>query len=226
MTAARQAHDSRPLRAEIEGKLDGNAFHVGPAHSDGKGHSYQLCDTFGTTSNGFTSSAMLHLGQMVSKDGVPNLDAYNASLALVGAIGPQNELEAALAVQMAATHDLSMEMTRRAKFASHLDHMREYGNLATKLSRTFAAQMKALSDHRRGGEQVVRHVHVYEGGQAVVAETVNVGGQRAAIANPPHALVPAMLGQDPQGNGVPITSDQGQEAVQDARGTLDGCARE
>lgn len=226
LAAAREAHDARPIRAEIDGKLVGNALTVEPVHADWQGHSYQLCDTFGTTSNGFTSAALLQLGQLVTKDGAPNLDAFNASLALIGAAAPQNELEAALAVQMAATHDLSMEMIRRAKAASQLDHMREYGNLATKLNRTFVAQMKALSDHRRGGEQVVRHVHVYEGGQAVVAETVNVGGQRATIANPPHALIPAMLGQDTPGNGVPISGDPGQETVSDARRGLGGGAGE
>ena len=223
LAAARQAHDSRPLRAEIEGKLEGQAFRVKPAHADERGHSYQLCDTFGTTSNGFTSAAMLHLGQMVSKDGVPNLDAYNASLALVGAIGPQNELEAALAVQMAATHDLSMEMMRRAKFTSQLDQMREYGNLATKLSRTFTAQMKALADHRRGGEQVVRHIHVYQGGQAVVAETVNVGDRgNEKLGHHSHALGTALLGENPQGYALPVASYPGAKAVPDAQRASEG----
>ena len=51
-----------------------------------------------------------------------------------------------------------------------------HGNLATKFARTFTAQMEALSKLRRGGEQVVRHIHVGSGAQAVIAETFNAGG--------------------------------------------------
>jgi hypothetical protein len=39
-----------------------------------------------------------------------------------------------------------------------------------KLARTFAAQVEALKRYRSGGEQkmTVQHVHVAEGGQAIV----------------------------------------------------------
>ena len=40
------------------------------------------------------------------------------------------------------------------------------------------AQMETLARMRRGGEQVVRHVHVdNRGGQAVIAENVHTGGR-------------------------------------------------
>jgi hypothetical protein len=42
--------------------------------------------------------------------------------------------------------------------------------------RTFTAQTEALAKIRRKGEQTVKVVHVYPGGQAVVAETINQGG--------------------------------------------------
>ncbi len=46
-----------------------------------------------------------------------------------------------------------------------------------KLARTFTAQVEALKRYRTGGEQkvTVEHVHVHQGGQAIVG-TVNRGG--------------------------------------------------
>ena len=50
-------------------------------------------------------------------------------------------------------------------------------NQATKMLRTFIAQMEALKKYRTGGEQkvTVEHVHVNEGGRAIVG-AVNQGG--------------------------------------------------
>src|SRR5271155_1859786 len=62
-----------------------------------------------------------------------------------------------------------------------------------KLTRTFAAQMSALKEYRSKGEQkmTVQHVHVAEGGQAIVGN-VNAptegGGVREKTGEQPHAL--------------------------------------
>ena len=84
---------------------------------------------------------------------------------------------------------------------------------------------------RRGGEQVMRHVHVdNRGGQAVIAENVHTGGKGnrknddQSHATGADGLAPALLGADPFGNGVPIPSREGQTAMQDARRDESGCA--
>ncbi len=43
---------------------------------------------------------------------------------------------------------------------------------STKLTRTFIAQMEALDKHRGKGQQkmTVEHVHVNEGGQAIIGD--------------------------------------------------------
>jgi hypothetical protein len=101
----------------------------------------------------------------------------NAALAFMSDVAPENTVEAALAVQMYATHDLSMEMMRRAKQTEDRAALNEFANIATKLARTFTTQLETLSKLRRGGEQVVKYVHVHEGGQAVVAGTIHQGGR-------------------------------------------------
>jgi hypothetical protein len=64
---------------------------------------------------------------------------------------------------------------------------------SNKLARTFAAQAEALKRYRSGGEQkmTVQHVHVADGGQAVVgnvnAPTQGVGHAKK-IEVQPHAL--------------------------------------
>jgi hypothetical protein len=61
------------------------------------------------------------------------------------------------------------------------------------LARTFAAQVEALKRYRSGGEQrmTVQHVHVAEGGQAIVgnvsAPAEGVGARKKS-EDQPHAL--------------------------------------
>jgi hypothetical protein len=94
------------------------------------------------------------------------------ALAAVDGAKPANEVEAMLAVQMAATHDLAMRLPARTVEAKEIIPFQASGNLAIKLLRTFTAQTEALARLRRK-EQVVRveHVTVYPGGQACGAKT-------------------------------------------------------
>ena len=227
MEAAKATYEVRPVRVEVEErpKPEDGAYSIGPKHTDEKGHSYELVGSFATTSEPFTTACLLDLANISVAEGKVDTDRVNAKLALLGAIDPQNELETALALQMVATHDLSMDLLRRTKTATTRDAMMDFGNLATKLSRTFTAQMKALSEHRRGGEQVVRHIHVYQGGQAVVAETVNVGDRgNEKLGARSHALGTALLGENPQGHTLPNALHQGAQAVPNAQRAGEGRA--
>jgi hypothetical protein len=197
---------------------------LGPQHTDLNGHVCLLNETFGTTSGDFLNSSVLQLANVTMRNNKSSLEGLNASLALVGAIAPENELEAALASQMAATHELSMEMLRRTRTTDNREAMREYGNMATKLTRTFTTQMKALSDWRRGGEQVVRHVHVNQGGKAVVAETINIGDrQNGNTAFNPHGPCgpdersTALPCPNEAGHPLPMSGDEGPDPLPAAR---------
>jgi len=72
---------------------------------------------------------------------------------------------------MVAPHNLATEMVRRAGVCERVDSLALYGNLATKLLRTFTSQVEALGRLRgQTTQQTVRveHVAVEAGGQAVV----------------------------------------------------------
>jgi len=87
-----------------------------------------------------------------------------------------DQVEALLSCQIIGTHNIAMTMLKRTVFAGSIDHMNAYGNLANKLLRTVTTQVETLNKYRRGNEQkmIVEHVHVNEGGQAIVGN-VNQG---------------------------------------------------
>lgn len=131
---------------------------------------------FNSGSSDFADYALLQLINILTSTGNKDLTVEsNAALAMIQGIGPTNELEAMLAAQMIATHHLSMTMANRTARSDQIPQFEANGNMMTKFSRTFCTQIEALSKLRRGGEQIVRHVHVGEGGQAVIAGTVNTG---------------------------------------------------
>jgi hypothetical protein len=86
-------------------------------------------------------------------------------------IAPRDPLEGMLAGQMVAIHAAAMECLRRAMAQGATFEGRDMNlTQANKLSRTYAALLGALDQHRGKGRQVVRveHVTVNAGGQAIV----------------------------------------------------------
>ena len=86
-------------------------------------------------------------------------------------VAPRDPLEGMLAAQMVGVHAAAMECLRRAMAANATFEGREMNlGQANRLSRTYAALLGALDQHRGKGRQVVRveHVTVNAGGQAIV----------------------------------------------------------
>ena len=106
-----------------------------------------------------------------------------ATIDVLSGIAPRDELEGMVAVQLIAAHNAAMECYRRALIEDQtFEGQREYLNQANKLSRTCATLLDTLNKHRGKGQQkvTVEHVHVHQGGQAVVGnvESPGGGGQR------------------------------------------------
>ena len=97
--------------------------------------------------------------------------AVNASLALIEGAKPRDEIECALVIQMACTHSAAMAVLSRLGGAAGGDRsVVAMASAAARLLRAYATQVEALRRLRNGGSQTVRieHVHVNEGGQAVI----------------------------------------------------------
>jgi hypothetical protein len=190
-TNSKDTQSKKPSRAvakkaDVPAKVDrtlGRVIHK-VSIEDGKltlaaeeGRQADLDTAFATGSRDFVAYSMCQLANLIKKKDDEDLTiAFNAALAFIRSIAPANELEAVIAAQMFATHHLSMEVMRRATNADMIPQFEANGNMATKLQRTFLAQLDSLGKHRRGGKQIVEHVHVAAGGQAVIANTVNTGG--------------------------------------------------
>src|SRR5215470_1404482 len=76
-----------------------------------------------------------------------------------------------------------MECYRRAMLREQtFEGRRENLNQANKLSRTYAALLEALNRHRGKGQQkvTVEHVHIHDGGQAIVGNVESPRGRDQA----------------------------------------------
>lgn len=107
-------------------------------------------------------------------------DAGNLGLTAATTMRPRDHLEALLAVQMIATHNLALDFLRRAGNPNASEEMvSEQINRATKLLRAFSALVAALERYRGHVEQhvIVEHVHVNSGGQAIVGAVSNSKGE-------------------------------------------------
>ena len=91
----------------------------------------------------------------------------------VDAMKPRDAFETMLFAQMARVHAAMLDMSGRMMAADWLPQMQFAEGAMNRLARTYASQMEALRKHRSKGTQTVRHVHVNQGGQAVVADTFN-----------------------------------------------------
>lgn len=219
-----------PAKVKMTRKPDGG-WSIEPTGKSEMLALLKLHETFSANSidpiNARANELLKYLGSV----GADNEARYNAALSFIESMAPRDQAEALLLVQMYVTHDAAIRALSQLGSAEWVPHMQTFGNLATKLLRTSQGQMETLARMRRGGEQVVRHVHVdNRGGQAVIAENVHTGGKgNGKIDDQSHAtgaagIGPALLGADPFGNGVPIPSREGAEAVPYARRQESGCA--
>jgi hypothetical protein len=110
------------------------------------------------------------VAQMAGSLGLEDsVSAINTAVAMVHAIGPRDPVEAILASQMVATNDVAMEMLRRARIPEQPSAIVDDCVLrATRLMRTFTAQIATLKDYRSKGHQTVtvQHVNVSDGDHA------------------------------------------------------------
>src|SRR5262245_30517846 len=97
------------------------------------------------------------------------------------------------------------------------------GNLTNKFMRTYTLQVEALARKRRKGEQNIRvkHVHVYDGGQAIVGNVSHRGGrgyrkierqgyepEREKPATPAISDSPSVRSANQERQALPVASDE------------------
>ncbi len=99
--------------------------------------------------------------------------------ALIAEMAPQNVTEAMLATQMIAANDAALMFLRRATLDNQtFDGIEANVYRATRLMRIFNEQLEAMQKLKGKASQqkvTVEHVHVHEGGQAIVGAVSQTG---------------------------------------------------
>lgn len=213
---------ARPVRAKL-GVTKGadGSVQISPPEKDQGSHALRIYETFATASDDFVMESLKSIHRhFMAHDKSPTAEEMSAILAFVGGCNPENEQQAGMALQMALFQDAAINALGKAQRTEYMDNYEKFSNAANKLARTFAVLTDSYAKLQRGGVQTVKHVNVYEGGQAVVTDQFNhIGGFNAGTNKSAHttSVSPAMLGRDPHGNGVPVSGRRGQEAMPDAR---------
>lgn len=178
-------------------------------------------------------------GRMIGNEiEAPGISDYASHVQLVANEAAEGELAMAsriLAAQAIALDSMFAELARRAalNMGEYMDASERYGRLALRAQTNCRTTLEALAKLHQPREQTVRHVHVNEGGQAVVADHFHnhTGGAANAESNEQsHATgaageCPKMLGNDKTGHGMPISSGKRAEKMPDARRHEPGSAK-
>lgn len=132
-----------------------------------------------------------------------------------------------LAAQAMTLDTMFTELARRAaiNMGEYINAAEKYARLALKAQSNSRATLDALAKLHQPREQTVRHVHVNDGGQAIVADHFHhhAGGvENAESIKQSHATGTAgqrtaLPGQDAGGDCLPIASREGMEKMPDAR---------
>jgi hypothetical protein len=129
---------------------------------------------------------------------------------------PADEIEGMLIAQMTACHFAAMECFRCLAIPGQsIEASKINLTFANKLSRTFTSHLETLDKHRGKGQQkvTVEHVHVHQGGQAIVGTVETGAGVKQKPEEQPHAKQitnapqPALRSTDTQREAVPVASD-------------------
>jgi hypothetical protein len=173
-----------PVRVKLQ-RINANLSKGYPPDGEEKIWWAHLKKALGTASSDFVNASLLELqvAAQLPFGGISEV-GMNAALALIEGVAPRNEIEGAIAVQMACTHAAAMSVLARFRGGGGTEQrVAALASAAARLLRAYSVQVETLRRLRHGGDQHVRveHVHVNEGGQAVIG---NVGTRNHNSSEP------------------------------------------
>lgn len=116
-------------------------------------------------------------------------------VSMIRSIAPRDSIEAMLVSQMVSVHMAAMRCACRLACTDDLAQHESVTRALTRLSRTFAAQVEALSRHRNSDERAitVQNLSVQDGGRAIVGNVTQHASVLVAEAGPGEARQGASL---------------------------------
>ena len=140
-----------PVRVKLR-RVNANLEKTYPPDGDSKAWWRRLKKALGTTSSDFVNASLLQLqaAAQLPSGGISET-ATNAALALIEAAAPRNEVEGALAVQMACTHAAAMSVLARFRGGGGSEHrVVALATAAARLLRAYSVQVETLRRLRHG----------------------------------------------------------------------------
>lgn len=153
-----------------------------------------IMETTGSNDSGIGLRMLSHIAKATIGSKAKNemiVKELNGLGRVMRALSPQDEYEAQLIAQLTVLHEHSMDWLGRAMRTERVDFANIYLNGASKLLARHHETLDALLKYRRKGEQRVHveHVHVHEGGQAIVGNVSTGMGMNPKTVEGPHAKV-------------------------------------
>ena len=182
-----------PVRVRLR-RVNASLAKAYPPDGENKVWWKRLKKALGTKSSDFVNTSLFQLQSAAQLPGSGISEVtLNAALAMIEAAAPKDELEGALAVQMACTHTAAMVVLARLGSGGGTERrVTALGSTAARLLRTYSTQVETLRRLRHGGDQHVRveHIHINQGAQAVIGNV--------RTRDPKHETTTALPTQDQQ----------------------------
>jgi hypothetical protein len=221
--------------SSARGKPDSQVLQVGqgPDETEGEAMARVLLNPNARHGHVAIIFAASMLGMAAEKPGIMDCSKFVKARGDKAVNGDLEFASRMLAAQATTLDAMFTEFARRAhlNFPNNFDASERFTRLAMKAQSNSRTTLETLAKLHQPREQTVRHIHVNEGGQAIVADQFHnhTGGrENAKSADQPHeqgASGTALLGPDPLGKGLPIASLEGKEALPVARGAVTRSAK-
>jgi hypothetical protein len=132
----------------------------------------------GSISDDFRTLIFEQIGALAGR--IDRNTLLNSALAMLNSFKPRNEIEATLVTEIFMLHTLLAEMVSRVMSNNNAQHLNYCINWIDKLSRAIREHVSTLQKLRGEGHQqkvIVEHVHIHQGGQAIVGAVSRTGGE-------------------------------------------------
>lgn len=139
-------------------------------HPDPQAGERLLADALGAVDRDALHGILSQLVKASAMGQRPDQGNLAFMISMMKSIAPRDSIEAMLAAQMVSIHVATMRCACRLACTDDIPQQESITRALTRLARTFAAQIEALSRHRNNGERAitVRNVSVQDGGNAIV----------------------------------------------------------
>jgi hypothetical protein len=143
--AAGQPGRLPPVRVKLL-RPDAYAAQTRPPAGESKDWWQRLNKALGTTSSDFVNASLLQLQAAArSPFGTISETHINAGLAMIEAAAPKDEIEGALAVQLACTHSAAMAILGKLDSGFGTDRrIAAFGSAAARLLRAYATRVESM----------------------------------------------------------------------------------